>query len=171
MPSRASSDQWRKCRTPVKTMLAPPSVTAAITSWSRREPPGWINAVTPALSAISGPSGNGKNASLASTAPASRLAPPLGVDQDAQRLPLLQRFDRLVVEARRHEHLDEVLGDPPPELAGHRAVEQRHAAERRHGIRCKRALPRLLDRRRDGDAARVRVLDDHGGGLLQVAHH
>ena len=33
------------------------------------EPPGWITAVTPALFAISTQSGNGKNASLAITAP------------------------------------------------------------------------------------------------------
>ncbi len=41
-------------------------------NWSLIDPPGWITAVIPALSAISTQSGNGKNASLAITAP-SRL--------------------------------------------------------------------------------------------------
>ena len=33
--------QWRKCRRPVKTIVAPAFSTASITSWSRFEPPGW----------------------------------------------------------------------------------------------------------------------------------
>ena len=38
-------------------------------NWSLIEPPGCITALMPALSAISTQSGNGKNASLAITAP------------------------------------------------------------------------------------------------------
>src|SRR5262249_21268737 len=62
--------QCRKCRLPVKTMAAPAASTAARTSSSRFDPPGCTSTVTPASSASCGPSANGKNASLASTAPA-----------------------------------------------------------------------------------------------------
>src|SRR6185312_10793049 len=62
--------QWRKWRRPVKAIAAPAFATAAITSSSRREPPGWTIEVAPASSAICGPSGNGKNASEASADPA-----------------------------------------------------------------------------------------------------
>ena len=51
------------------TIVAPAARTAATTSASRFEPPGWMIAPTPASSAACGPSGNGKNASDASTAP------------------------------------------------------------------------------------------------------
>ena len=64
------SSQWRKWRRAVNTIVAPDFSTASITSWSRREPPGWTIAVMPASSAIRGPSGNGKNASDASAEPA-----------------------------------------------------------------------------------------------------
>ena len=42
-------------------------------------------------------------------------------------------------------------------------------AERRERIGRERALVRLLDRRRDRDAARVRVLDDHAGRQRELA--
>ena len=45
------------------------SSAAAITSRSLMDPPGWIIAVTPALTAEIKPSGKGKNASLATTLP------------------------------------------------------------------------------------------------------
>src|SRR5712692_2905088 len=61
--------QWRKCRRAVITIAAPACSTAASTSSSLTEPPGWMIAVTPSSSARFGPSGNGKNASEASTAP------------------------------------------------------------------------------------------------------
>ncbi len=51
--------QWRKWRRPVKTIDAPASSQAAMTSPSRFDPPGWISAVAPAPIAASGPSGNG----------------------------------------------------------------------------------------------------------------
>jgi hypothetical protein len=56
---------------PVKTMAMPRRSAAAITSGSRTEPPGWITAVAPAFAASSTPSANGKNASEATTLPAS----------------------------------------------------------------------------------------------------
>src|SRR5262250_388314 len=43
----------------------------AQSSASRTEPPGWIKALAPALAASSTPSGNGKNASEATTLPSS----------------------------------------------------------------------------------------------------
>ena len=64
--------QWRKWRRPVRIMAMPCSLQAATVSSSRREPPGWMIAVTPAAAATSGPSRNGKNASEASTAPRLR---------------------------------------------------------------------------------------------------
>ena len=42
------------------------------------------------------------------------------------------------------------------------------AAERRHGIGGERLLVRLLDRLGDPHAARVRVLDDHTGGAVEL---
>src|SRR6266849_4924509 len=61
--------QWRKWRTPVKTIARPCWSAAAITSSSRAEPPGCAIAVAPASAASGGPSGNGKKASEASTEP------------------------------------------------------------------------------------------------------
>src|SRR5713226_8074083 len=55
--------QWRKWRTPVKTIARPCWSAAAITSSSRAEPPGCAIAVAPASAASVGPSGNGKKAS------------------------------------------------------------------------------------------------------------
>ena len=49
--------QCLKCRRPVKIIAAPASDTAAITSSSRFEPPGWMKAAIPASSASLGPSG------------------------------------------------------------------------------------------------------------------
>ena len=49
----------------------PCSSAAATASASRTEPPGWITARAPALAASSTPSANGKNASEATTEPAS----------------------------------------------------------------------------------------------------
>ncbi len=57
---------------PVNSMAAPAWFAVAITSASRRLPPGWIAAVAPARSAASRPSGNGKKASDATTLPTIR---------------------------------------------------------------------------------------------------
>src|SRR6185295_11515013 len=63
--------QCRKWRWPVKTIATPRASAAAITSSSRRLPPGWITAAAPASAMRSSPSRNGKNASDATTEPAS----------------------------------------------------------------------------------------------------
>ena len=118
--SSASTDQCRKCRRPVNTIAAPALSTAAITSSSRFEPPGWISAVTPASSASRGPSGKGKNASDASAAPSSEwpcAARLLERDPDRVDPAHLPRADpdRLQVV---HEHdrvRGDVLADPPGE--------------------------------------------------------
>src|SRR2546430_4530374 len=62
--------QWRNCRRPVSTIARSCRSAAAITSASFTEPPGWMIARTPAWAASSTPSGEGKNASEANTAPA-----------------------------------------------------------------------------------------------------
>ena len=51
--------QWRKCRVPVISIAPPTASTAATTSASRTEPPGWANAVTPAARQTSTASANG----------------------------------------------------------------------------------------------------------------
>ena len=51
--------QWRKCRVPVISIAPPTASTAATTSASRIEPPGWANAVTPAARQTSTASANG----------------------------------------------------------------------------------------------------------------
>ena len=56
---------------PVNTIAMPRSSAAAITSSSRMLPPGWITAVAPSSATTSRPSRNGKNASDATTEPAS----------------------------------------------------------------------------------------------------
>ena len=56
---------------PVKTIASPLASAAAMTSSSRIEPPGWITAVAPASAAASRPSAKGKNASEATTEPAT----------------------------------------------------------------------------------------------------
>ena len=53
----------------MNTIATPAALHASITSGSRREPPGWITAVTPASIAASTPSANGKKASEASAEP------------------------------------------------------------------------------------------------------
>ena len=53
------ANQWRKCRVPVISIAPPTASTAATTSASRTEPPGWANAVTPAARQTSTASANG----------------------------------------------------------------------------------------------------------------
>jgi hypothetical protein len=64
-----------------------------------------------------------------------------------------------------------VLRDASPQLPVDLPVEQGDAAKRRDRIGGERALPGLLDRPGDGDAARVRVLDDHDGRHDELAQH
>src|SRR5207244_3300403 len=65
--------QWRKWRTPVKTMATPCASAARMTSSSRVLPPGCTTAVAPAAIASSSPSAKGKKASLARTEPVSEM--------------------------------------------------------------------------------------------------
>ena len=55
-------------------MAAPAASTAAMTSSSRCEPPGWMTALTPAARQTSTPSAKGKKASEAATAPGAPVA-------------------------------------------------------------------------------------------------
>ena len=80
--------QCLKWRFPVKTMAIPAASAAAMTSSSRMEPPGWIQAEAPASMADWRPSAKGNMASDATTEPfssrpASRAFPngdPGGID-------------------------------------------------------------------------------------------
>src|SRR5699024_5832420 len=69
---RPPSRQCAKWRAPVRYIVTPAAFAASITGSSRTEPPGWTTARTPASVSTSSPSGNGKNASDAATAPAAR---------------------------------------------------------------------------------------------------
>src|SRR5205823_242748 len=58
--SVAHSRLWHQCRkwrAPVKTITTPYRLQTAMASASRREPPGWMIAFTPAAASASGPSG------------------------------------------------------------------------------------------------------------------
>jgi len=70
-----SGAQCRKWRTPVKYIANPSWLAALVTTWSRTEPPGCTTAVTPACAAASTPSGKGKDASEANSAPAFEVDP------------------------------------------------------------------------------------------------
>ena len=79
-----------------------------------------------------------------------------------------EHLDGAVVVRRRHDHLGEHLGD----LLGHpdrdRDVGGDDAAERRDRVAGVRLAVRLGDVGADGDAARVGVLDDRDGRLVEV---
>ena len=72
----------------MNTIAAPASSTAATTSASRLEPPGWTIDETSASSASCGPSGNGKNASEAS-------------DGAARSWPFARAFSSAIARRRR----------------------------------------------------------------------
>ena len=93
----------------------------------------------------------------------------LGVEQDPRSLLLPQRLERGVVVPGREQHLDELLCQLGAEELFDLAVEDDHAAVGRHGIAGERLVVRLFNVRTDGDAARVCVLDDHAGGLRELA--
>ncbi len=61
---------------PVKTSAMPRSSAAAMTSWSRTEPPGSMTAETPAAASVSMPSRKGKSASLAAEPPRRTVISP-----------------------------------------------------------------------------------------------
>ena len=72
----ALAAQWKKCRSPVRYIVTPAAVAAAMTSSSRIDPPGCTTARTPAAISTSSPSANGKNASEAATAPGAPVPRP-----------------------------------------------------------------------------------------------
>ncbi len=115
-----ATSQCRKCRRPVKTIEAPALSTAATTSASRFEPPGWMIARTPAASASCGPSANGKNASEASTAPVE-VVPVLArlLERDPHRVDAAHLAgadpDRLQVLGEHDRVRGDVLGHAPRE--------------------------------------------------------
>src|SRR5207302_103096 len=90
-----------------------------------------------------------------------RARPPaLAVDEDAGALLAAERFERNVVVAGREEDLDELLRELLTERIVDIAVEHDDAAVRRHRVGRERLVIRLLDRRAERNAARIRVLDD-----------
>ena len=88
--------------------------------------------------------------------------------QDPDVLLGLQHLDRTVLVAGRHDHLGEHLGDLLGHLAGHRPVGRDHAAERRDRVARVRLAVGLGDVGAGRDAARVGVLDDRHGRLVEV---
>src|SRR3989304_642189 len=121
--------QWVKWRMPVKTIAIPCCSAAAMTSGSRSEPPGWMQAVAPASATTSRPSLNGKKASDAQTVPLGGRGEDDGVGLDMlghapgeaqglklprRRGPLRDHRERRGVEVRQVRLLD-------PETTGHRA--------------------------------------------------
>ena len=66
------------------------------------------------------------------------------------------------------QHLDELARDRAGELLANGAVEYDDTAEGGDGIRRERFRVRVLDRLRDGDSARVRVLHDHARRAAQL---
>src|SRR3989442_1348321 len=118
-----------------------------MTSSSRSEPPGWITAVTPARATTSSPSRNGKNASDAHTAAAVS-----GASSWAR------------ITARRPEAARVRLDD----RSVGRAIAADDPAVDRHRVGRLRPNHRRADRAAERGAARVRVLDDDGRGLVEL---
>ena len=134
----SSRPQCRKWRMPVKTMAMPALSAAAITSSSRREPPGWITAVMPAAIPASSPSANGKNASDAITAPRAgdsgktrrllhvgglgdgdlgAVDPARLTGADPDRRAILGEDDRVRLDVLRHRVGEDQIGDLAPRSA------------------------------------------------------
>ena len=68
------------------------------------------------------------------------------------------------VNLRRNQHFDELLGDRGRGRRIEFAIERDDAAERGRGVRRERQAIGGERIGRDGDTARIRVLDDHAGG-------
>ena len=83
----------------MNTIAAPASSQAAITSESRTDPPGWTSAVAPASIASWGPSGKGKNASEATTDPASSSSASSPRARRAFSIAILTESTRLICPA------------------------------------------------------------------------
>ena len=102
---------------------------------------------------------------------ARRLHAALAVAEDPQRRLRAQRLERLVVELGREQHLDEVLRDPRGRArreTGRLRTSTQPNAETGSAASA-RSYASSIDAG-DGDAARVRVLDDHRGRQRELAH-
>ena len=98
-----------------------------------------------------------------------RLVAPLLVRrEDSQRLLLLQHVERVLVVAGGDQDLDEVLVQALGQRAVDGAIQRYHAAERGQRVARERLRVGLIDAVAHGHPARVVVLDDHAGGLLEV---
>ena len=92
-------------------------------------------------------------------------------DEQAHVFLLGADFTRFRLDRRRDDHFDELALDDRRRRRGiERPVERDDAAERRGGVGAVRAVVRCADRGRDGDAAGIRVLDDHAGGRVELPH-
>src|SRR5919109_1562472 len=183
-PSRSAASMSGR---PIRSFTEPPGFRYSSLTRSFA-PPGWMIAVMPAESAASAPSANGMKASEASTAPrrscpcsrafstairteSTRLVspPPIPVEEDPRRRLPPQRLERVAVVLRSDHDLDEALGQLPAEVGTHGTVEREDHAVRGHRIGVVRPAERVLERARDRDPRRVRVLDDHGRRQLELA--
>ena len=89
--------------------------------------------------------------------------------EDPDRLLALQRLERVALVIRREQDVDEPLSERFPECARHGAVHCTDHPERGHGIGCERAFVRFPDRRCNGNAAGIRVLDDRARRQRELA--
>ncbi len=92
----------------------------------------------------------------------------LVVLEDPDRRLALEDLQRVVVVARREQHLDELLGQPLGGRPVDRAVERDDAAERAQRVRAERAVVGLQGAVAERRAARVVVLDDDARGIAEV---
>ena len=88
--------------------------------------------------------------------------------EDPDVLLRLQDLERAVLVAGRDDDLGEDLGDLLGHLDRHRQVRRDDAAERRHRVARVRLAVGVGDVGADRDAARVGVLDDRDGRLVEV---
>src|SRR5260221_110646 len=91
-------------------MASPAASAAAMTLSSFNDPPGWITAIAPASAAASSPSGNGKNASEATTEPlvGNSASPSTCAISPALRAAI--RVDSTRIAARKAGDMAQVLG-------------------------------------------------------------
>ena len=145
---QAIAPQWRKWRRPVTTMAAPAASTAATTSSSRFEPPGWMTALTPAARQTSTPSAKGKKASEAdhrAPGPLAGLRDGQAGARDAVHLAGADAHEGAVAGEDDGVRLD-VADDPPGEgQVGQLAGVGRTGAGDPPGLRVIRLVVRLGD--------------------------
>ena len=148
--------QWRKWRRCVKTIVAPASSTAAITSSSRFEPPGWIDRgharAQRQLRAVGEgeESVRGQRPRRSTACPCSR-AFSTAIRTESTRLIWPAPIPSVCRSLREHDRVrGHVLAHPPgekeiaPERLAHRAADDVHAGR---GPRCPSPGPGRADRR------------------------